>query len=226
MAVDEKEKRIALLLEDLASLEDYVYDLFNFAPLPICFVSPMGIILEVNPAFERISKFDLEEIVGESVNNIFEESKIDELTREVLKQGYVEGEELRFFPKGKESIPVQVFGRARKNQQGKVVGLFLGLFDLTTIKKTENELREAQSALFNILEDTEAARQRAEQERNRTQTIINHFTDGIIVFDGEDRVSMVNPQAASFLKIKPENVIGKSIKDFAEDKKLKGIFDI
>ncbi len=51
----DRDKKITLLLADLASLEDYINDFFNFSPLAICFVSPLGVILEVNPAFEKIS---------------------------------------------------------------------------------------------------------------------------------------------------------------------------
>ena len=50
-----------------------------------------------------------------------------------------------------------------------MVGYFLGLFDLSEMKKAEEELRKSQVALMNILEDTEEARRRAEEERNRTK---------------------------------------------------------
>lgn len=62
MADKQKDKKIALLLEDLLILEVYIYDLFNFSPLPICFVSPIGVVLEANPAFERTFKLKIDEV--------------------------------------------------------------------------------------------------------------------------------------------------------------------
>jgi len=238
MAIDEKDKKISLLLEDLASFEDYIHDLFIFSPLSICFVSPLGVVLEANPAFEKISNFSLGEIVGGVIESLFEKEEIEKLIKDTFKKGFVEGREMKFFPKGKKSLMAQVFTKVREDEKGKAVGYFLGLFDLTQIKKTEKELRKAQTALLNILEDTEEARGRAEEEKNKTLSIIQNFTDGLLVFDKENRLSLINPQAEKFFDLKPsekEEIIGKSVLELAKfenlaplihllGKKMKGIF--
>jgi len=202
MAIERNDKKIPLLLEDLASLEAYIHDLFTFSPLPICFISPLGVILESNPSFERISKFSFDEIIGESVEKLFEKEAIEELATDTSKKGGVEGREMTFFPKEKEPITVQAFTRTRKDEKGKSVGYFLGVFDLAEIKKTESELKEAQTALLNILEDTEEARREAEEERSKTLTIIQNFTDGILVFDEQNKLILINPQTEEFFDIK------------------------
>jgi len=102
--LEEKEKKIALLLEDLASLENYVHDLFDFSPLPISFVSPLGVILEVNPAFERISGFGFDELVGEPASKIFEKEKIEELGSQILKKEDIAEREIKLFTKEKKSL--------------------------------------------------------------------------------------------------------------------------
>ena len=175
----EKEEKIALLLDDLTALEEYIHDLFNFSPLPICFISSLGVILEVNPALEKASGFKMDEIVGERLEKIFKKEEIGPLARETIREGFIDGKELRFFPKGGEAVTVQVFTRTRKDEKGEVVGYFLSLFDLTGIKKTEAELKRIQIALLNILEDTEEARRKAEEEKNKTQAIITNFTDAL-----------------------------------------------
>ena len=48
---------------------------------------------------------------------------------------------------------------------------------------------------MNILEDVEEAREKAEEERNKTSSIINNLSDGLLVFDGNNRISLINPQA-------------------------------
>ena len=226
MEVNKNDKKISLLLEDLSSLEAYIHDLFTFSPLPICFISPLGVILEANPALERISHFNLDEIVGESIEKFFEKKEAEKLTKDTLEKGFVDAREMKFFSKGRKVKICQVFTRARKDENGKVVGYFLGLFDLTKIKKTEEELKKVQIALLNILEDTEEARKRAEEEKNKTQAIITSLTDGLLLFDKEKTLKMVNPQAEKFLEVKSEEIVGKKILELTEFENLKGLVEL
>jgi len=224
--LDEKDKKTALLLEDLAALEGYIHDLFTFSPLPICFASPLGVILEANPAFEKISNFSINEIVGEPIERVFEKEAVQKLTTDTLEKGIIEGREMMFIPKETESFNVQVFTRARKDEKGKAVGFFLGVFDLTTIKKAEKELKKTQTALLNILEDTEEARRMSEEEKKKTQAIIASFTDGLLVFDQDKTLTMANPQGEEFLKIGSQGMIGKSLSEFSKLENLKGLIGI
>ncbi len=137
----DKEK-ISILLDDLASLENYIGDLFSFLPVPICLVSAIGIILEINSAFKKISDYKTEEIVGIPVENIFSKKEIAEISKNTLEKGFVEAEEATFFTKGKKKILVSVFTRLRKSEEGEITGYFISLFDLTNIKKIEETLRE------------------------------------------------------------------------------------
>jgi two-component system sensor histidine kinase VicK len=73
------------------------------------------------------------------------------------------------------------------------------------------ELEGARKGLLNILEDVAEARQEAEEERNKTLAIITNFTDGLLVFDEQKKLSLINPQAESFLSIKSDKVLGKTL---------------
>ena len=221
-----EEKKLSLLTDDLASLENYIHDLFSFSPLPICFISPIGVILEVNPAFENISGFKSYEIIGESIEKIFRKDEAESLTKNTLEKKIIEEKEMTFSPKGKEKIFIQAFTRVRKDEKGEAVGYFLGLFDLTKIKGTESELREAQLALMNILEDTEEARRKAEEERNKTQEIITSFTDGLLVFDKENHLSLINPRAEGFLGTEKEKVVEKSTSSLSRIPEMKGLISL
>jgi len=52
---------------------------------------------------------------------------------------------------------------------------------------------------------------------DKFQLIIKHFSDGVLVFNKENKLSLINPQAEEFLGVKEKEVIGKS---FPELKKL------
>jgi len=213
--VEEKEidsvKKISTLLEDLLLLEKYIKDLFTFFPLPVCFVSPLGVIFEVNPAFEKFIGYTSYEVVGKPIENFFEKEKIETLTKDVLESGNIEARDMIISTKGGEKVDVSLFGQVRRNEQEETTGFFIGFFDLTKIKKTGKELQDTQVALLNMLEDIEESRKKAEEEKNKTEAIISNFTDGLLVFDDKRKVSLINPQAEKVFNINNKDVVGKSI---------------
>jgi PAS domain S-box-containing protein len=219
--VTDDQKKLSLLADDLAALENYIHDLFSFSPLPICFVSPVGVILEVNPSFERLSKFKSYELIGEAINKVFKKEEIDVLAEDTSRKDFVDSREMTFYTKEAKELKVHAFTRIRKDENNETVGYFLGLFNLTNVKTAEDELKKAQIALMNILEDTEEARMRAEGEKNKTQTIVNSLSDGLMVFSSQDRVSTVNPRTEELLNIKQDKLIGKSIASLGRIPKTK-----
>jgi PAS domain S-box-containing protein len=76
-------------------------------------------------------------------------------------------------------------------------------------QETENDLRQARSALLNILDDTEMARRTAVEEKNKTLAIIQNFSDAILVFDENNILELANPLAEEYLDEKKDNLIGK-----------------
>lgn len=219
-------QKISTLLEDLLLLERYIKDLFTFFPLPVCFVSPLGVIFEVNPAFEKAIGYTSYEIVGKPIESFFEKEKMEAMTKEILAGGSIEAREISFFAKEGKKIDVSIFGQTRKNEQGEVTGFFLGFFDLTKIKKTEGDLQNTQIALLNMLEDIEESRKRAEEEKNKTKAIISNFTDGILVFNENNRVSLINPQAEKFFNISNKDIVDKSILELSVFPELETIVNL
>ncbi len=140
MAKEEKQK-IKTLMDDLSALESYISDLFTFSPLPIAFISPLGVILEFNPAFERMTGYPAYEAVGEDVTKLFKEP-VEGLIKKVLKEDSVKAKEMTLVKKNGEECPVSIFGKARRGEENDPVGLFLGVFDLSEIKEKAKELEK------------------------------------------------------------------------------------
>ncbi len=215
---NKNEDKISILLEDLDSLKSYIEDLFSFLPLPVCFISSIGVILEANPAFEKISGYKIDEIIGKSIEDIFAKEKTKEIFKEAEEKGFVRVREISVFTKEKKEIPVSLSIIVRKTEEGEINGYFIGLFDLTDIKTYQKNLEEeaknlqnSRSALVNILEDVEEARKSAEKEKNKTLAIITNFSDGLLVFDKEGRLFLINPQAEDFFDVKSRDIVGRPI---------------
>ncbi len=100
--------------------------------------------------------------------------------------------------------------------------------NLGEIGETEDveELKETRTALLNILEDTETARRLAEEEKNKTQAIITNFTDGLLVFDNENRLSLINPKARELLNVRDEEVINKAFSKLILLRNFKPIIEL
>jgi len=72
------------------------------------------------------------------------------------------------------------------------------------------ESRETHRALLNILEDVEDAREQAVEEKNKTLAIITNFTDGLLFFNKDNKLSLINPTAEEFLRVSAMEIIGQS----------------
>ncbi|MDI6602514.1 MAG: ATP-binding protein [Patescibacteria group bacterium] len=83
--------------------------------------------------------------------------------------------------------------------------------ELQELEKRTKELEESRTALMNILEDVEEARKKAEEEKEKTLAVITNFTDGLLVFDRENKLSLINPQAENFFDVKGRNIIGRPV---------------
>jgi PAS domain S-box-containing protein len=257
----EENQKISLLVEDISLLQDYIEDLFNFLPIPICFISPRKVILEANLAFKEISGYTTEEIIGKSIEEIFKKEEIESLLKEASEKELVKEKETVFITREGKEIPVSLSIKLRKSPEGEILGYFLGFFDLSQIKIVETQLREkikeleelrekelvlrireiakskdierkveelekTRKALMNILEDVEEERKKAEEEKSKTLAIIQNFVDGLLVFDKEGKVSLINPQAENFCKVKKEEILGKSILELVQFPNLRPIVEV
>ncbi len=152
--VGEQEK-IKTLTEDILLLENYIQDLFSFSPLPLCFINPKGVILEVNPAFIKATGHDEYDVVGESLSIILDNDFAKAIVKDVLEQDKIEKKETKLKTKEGGGMPVVVFAKSRKIKGGAINGAFFSFFDLTEIKKKEEEIRTSRIELEERIEAME-----------------------------------------------------------------------
>jgi PAS domain S-box-containing protein len=88
------------------------------------------------------------------------------------------------------------------------------------------ELEDSKRALVNILEDVRVAQQGAEEEKNKTLSIITNFTDGLLFFDKENRLSLVNPKAENIFDVKSRDVIGRTIMELKTFPTLRSLTEL
>jgi len=214
---------------DLNALADYLQDFSSFLPLPVCVINPVGLVVNVNRAFEQISEFKLTEIIGTPFKNIFANpAKAKKLLILTVKTGKIGQQEMDLLTKSKKSVAVSLSLSARKDGQGRLEGYFASITDISDLKKFQKEtekqvqertrdLEESRRALLNILEDTEAAKVQVEEEKSKTQAVLDNFIDGLLIFEQDKRLKFINSTAEEFLGIKHSQLIGRSMSELEKE---------
>jgi PAS domain S-box-containing protein len=231
----EKEILIKQLSQNLEDLERFLRDLWHFLPLPLCYVNPLGIILEANFALGEFFKKNPEELIGEKVEIIFlDKKKAKSLHQKIFKEKKI-SEEVEIVLEKEEEKIVKVSATAREDEKGNIIGYYLAFSDITELKtfqvelekrvtqrtkeieKKKEEIEGSRKALLNILEDVEKERKVAEEEEEKTRAIIDNFVDGLLFFDKERILRVVNPKARLLFKsleIDQKELLNKSIDKF------------
>jgi len=82
-------------------------------------------------------------------------------------------------------------------------------------------LSQSRKALLNILEDVDAEKRIAEEERNKTSAIVSNFTDGLLLLSNDNKISLVNPRAEEFFRIKEKDATGKLFSEMSDNSSIK-----
>ncbi len=239
--LEPKKEKISLkefqkLKNDLKNLQLYIENFLSFLPLAICILGPTGVITNINKAFESLSGYKNTEIIGNFLENIFlEKTEIREFLREIERGRATE--KFSLISKSQKKIRVNVSAAQRKDRNGNFIGYFLSITDISELEELQKgleekvrertkELERIKSALMNILDDTVRARRRSEEERKKTLSVFMNFTDGLLVFDIGDKLSLINPQAKKIFNFRDEDVVGKSISELSTFSQIKPLIDL
>jgi len=226
-------RELKTLKEDFDDLKTYLDEIRNILPVSVCTLSSFWVIVDINKATETLTGYRPLEIIGQPVDFIFpKEQKLEKIKEKAERGKEIVSEETLLTPKNKKEIPVSISIVGRKDHEGNLIGYFLSITDISETKKYQNqlekrakELERSRTALMNMLEDVEEARRIVEEEKNKTLATITHLADGLLVFDRENKLTLINPQAEKFLKVEGKNIIGKSIEKLTSPSNLKQLVD-
>ena len=158
--------------QDLFVMEKYINDIWQFLPIPVAYLNPIGVILDVSRSLVELLHYRKEELIGGSLIGLFsEQEKMQQIQRLTLERSRVSDHKCVVRNKEGKGIPVNVSTLIRKDEKGDVLGYFVALLDISKWKSVEEA--------FNISE----AQYRA---------TLNSISDGIFVVDRSLRLILVN----------------------------------
>lgn len=94
------------------------------------------------------------------------------------------------------------------------------------VSRRTGELENSRKALMNMLEDIDEERERAEDEKNKTLALITNFSDGLLFFDEDNRLTLVNPQAEKFLDVESDRIIGRYLFDLIDSPNIRPLIEL
>ncbi len=204
---NQQDKLSQQIYEDIESLEKYIEEFSFFLPLSVCTINPRNVIVDINESAKKMTGFSEIDLIGEYANKLFEnQTLLDDFLKKSANEEIIENQEMILVTKEGKKMSVNVSVAKRTDREKNFIGFFLAISDITEIKKLQEgleekvaerteELERTKKSLINMLEDTEDARKKVEEEKNKTSAILSNLVDPIIVADKNGVISLLNPAA-------------------------------
>jgi len=137
----------------IVEFEHYIKDIWAFLPTPIAYISPLGVILDLDKTMEEMIHSSKEVLVGRLLADFFtDKDRIGELQRLTLESGTVRSFVCELKNNNDLRIPVSISTLVRRTRQGEIIGYFAAFMDISENKKIEEILRETTTYQKEMLE--------------------------------------------------------------------------
>ncbi|MDD5297875.1 MAG: PAS domain S-box protein [Rhodocyclaceae bacterium] len=172
-----------------------------------------GRIVSCNPAFERITGFELKEVLGQKPS-LLASSRHDpaffrEMWGNLNQTGFWSGEIWNRRKNGEEYAAMLSINRVMDDDG--LTAYFVGIFfDITERKRNEEELERHRYRLQEMVEERTAALRLAEEQ---SRLILDASANGLFGMDLEGRITFTNPAGERMLGYDQGDLIGKSFHD-------------
>jgi PAS domain S-box-containing protein len=177
-------------------------------------ISPQSETLDVNQALCDMLGYARPEILGKSPLDFVDEENRKIFTASISKIA-MQGQrsyEIALRKKNGDILYTHFNATTLRDETGQVQGSFALVADITKRKQVEQELRQYQEHLEELV--LERTAKLAESER-RLADIINFLPDATLVIDGEDRVIAWNRAIEEMTGVKASEMLGQGNYEYA-----------
>jgi len=139
-----KDEEIDGLNESIADLELYLKDLSEFLPIPVCVISPVGIIVDANRSFLLMSGYHQTDLIGKPIEDVFVEfEQITKLLKALENENpQILQREFSFISKEKQVTIVSFSIATKRDQENELTGFTIALVDISEHKRFQDELEK------------------------------------------------------------------------------------
>ncbi len=139
--------------QTLVEFEHYIKDIWSFLPTPITYLSPLGVILDLDKTLEELLHCSKEDLVGRFLSDFaVEKEKIEELQKLTFEKGFMRNYVCTMKSNNERVIPVSISTLVRKSHDGGVIGYFAALTDISENQRNAEVLRKTTDYQQQLLE--------------------------------------------------------------------------
>ncbi len=205
--VRDKGEIVEEMEQELFELEDYINIILEFLPIPFCYLSPKGVILNVDKAMEKFLKYPKEDIIGSTLSDFSsQKEKIIQIQKCTLEKGYIRNQECSIKNKDGKEIPVSISTLLRKDEKGNPISYFVAMTDLSEHLKMEEKMRKSEEknrlAMLNIIEDLR-------ESEGKYRTLIETAPDGIVTINRKGMIASCNAATLNLTGYSKDEIVGK-----------------
>tara|TARA_R110002050_G_scaffold94765_2_gene197256 strand:+ start:121956 stop:126611 length:4656 start_codon:yes stop_codon:yes gene_type:complete len=182
--------------EDIKVAKEFSEELILSLKSGLVVMNIDGEIIDVNPAFCKLTNFKKKELLGKTAPFPFWPPESYEAIQACLQktlQGEIGDFEFLFMRKGGERFQAALATSSIKNREGEIIAFFVTIDDITERKKAEELLIKSEKSLDNF---------------------INNIGDPLFVKDSDSRLLLVNDAFCKMFNLSKTDIIGKTL---AED---------
>ncbi len=212
--------RIEQLMNEVGQERDFAKHLLDIAPAVILLLDPRGMVQHVNPYFEQLSGYRLDEIKASDWFSTFiptsEQNRIRSLFQQ-LEHTPTHGRVESILTRSGDKLEIEWNAEALHDADGNVTGILVIGLDVSERIRTMESLQHSERELKRLNESLEehVGTRTAElvQEVRRNEVIINTSIDGFFSVDGTGRINQVNPAFCAMLGYSEAELLQMTIPD-------------
>ena len=190
-------------------------EIIEASPHGIVLLDLEGVVLEVNPAMERLLDHPRDEIVGNPCAPFTHpDDHAAELPHlEAVLEGRSDGYtiEKRYLRRGGEPVWARLELRLIRDEEGKPLRLLALIEDISERRRLDDDQKRLTEQLIEHSDSLQRALTAAEKADEEVRTILECITDGFVALDRDWHYSYVNKRAAEMFGRTQEELLGKHI---------------
>lgn len=200
--------------QSLQRERDFAKSLLDTAPVIILLMDPQGMIRHVNPWFEQLTGYRLDEIEGKEWFATFlptrDQAHIRDLFANALHDQPVRGNINPIVTRDGEERAIEWHAMPLRDADGEMTGLLSIGMDVTERQRLEHELLDLNRSLEQRVVERTAE---VERELQRNAAILGTAIDGFFAADATGRIHQANPAFCAMLGYGESELPGMHLTD-------------
>ncbi|RJX30462.1 MAG: PAS domain S-box protein [Desulfarculus sp.] len=200
--------------QDLRRSEERYRGLYHNTPALLHSIDTSGRLVDVSDYWMEALGYSSQEVIGRRLTDFLTPESRRRAEQEVLpgffRQGFCKDVSYQFIKKDGSVVEVLLSAIAERDEAGRIVKSLAVLSDVTTLKRTEEELRRAQEKLSQHSRDLE----RQVRQRTREITSFLRYTPAVVYMkDAQGHYVMVNSRFEEMCGLDTEQLWGKTVQE-------------